>query len=273
MADDHIYGESKESSTRLDDIKYYTSMLLGTLCIVCVFGFLFLVPFVLDPAISTIMHEFIEKPVHCKVMSYEQRYGKTNCSWASCREGCTAQIYKCHQVRVTYTPRRQYQNNTGVEEIQDNEWAYLTRTERQADPDTGAPLTDENGNMLEHVVEDTPLLINIKGCGYPPEVNCDLYAEKYSNHSATETTFPCYYSKMNPWIVLSNYDRTETISNILSAILIPNVLFVLSIIVLIYWYCPYCQNHCKAPRTVSEQFNARTEDISDLLDDFTDRDN
>ena len=70
MADDHIYGESKESSTRLDDIKYYTSMLLGTLCIVCVFGFLFLVPFVLDPAISTIMHEFIEKPVHCKVGLY-----------------------------------------------------------------------------------------------------------------------------------------------------------------------------------------------------------
>ena len=45
------------------------------------------------------------------------------------------------------------------------------------DPETGEPLG------IENVVEDTPLLINIKGCGYPPEVNCDAYAEKYYNHS------------------------------------------------------------------------------------------
>ena len=32
-----------------------------------VFAFLFLVPFVLDPAISTMMHQFVERPVHCKV--------------------------------------------------------------------------------------------------------------------------------------------------------------------------------------------------------------
>ena len=27
------------------------------------------------------------------------RAGTTNCSWASCREGCTADIFKCHQIR------------------------------------------------------------------------------------------------------------------------------------------------------------------------------
>ena len=62
---DPTMGDSKESKSRLEDIKYYTrsvrqkwswdncllSLFLGTLCIVCVFGFLFLVPFVLDPAI------------------------------------------------------------------------------------------------------------------------------------------------------------------------------------------------------------------------------
>jgi hypothetical protein len=64
------------------------------------------------------------------VTSYELRYGKTNCSWASCREGCTAEIFKCHQVRVTYTPKRMYENNTMVQEIKENEWAYLTRTEK-----------------------------------------------------------------------------------------------------------------------------------------------
>ena len=28
-----------------------------------------------------------------------KRSGTTNCSWASCREGCTADIFKCHQIR------------------------------------------------------------------------------------------------------------------------------------------------------------------------------
>ena len=50
----------------------------------------------------------------------------------------------------------------------------------QADPETGEALED-------NIVEDTPLLINIKGCGYPPEVNCDDYADKYYNHSLVGT--------------------------------------------------------------------------------------
>ena len=33
----------------------------------CNFVFLFLVPFVLDPAISTLTHKFIDVPVSCKV--------------------------------------------------------------------------------------------------------------------------------------------------------------------------------------------------------------
>jgi hypothetical protein len=64
---DPTMGDKEETKSRLDDIKYYTSLFLGALAINCVFGFLFLVPFVLDPAISTLMHEFVEDPVHCKV--------------------------------------------------------------------------------------------------------------------------------------------------------------------------------------------------------------
>ena len=46
-ADNNMGSDSKEAKSRLEDIKYFTSLFLGTLCIVCVFGFLFLVPFVL----------------------------------------------------------------------------------------------------------------------------------------------------------------------------------------------------------------------------------
>ena len=61
--------EEEEPRSRIDDIKYYTSMFLGTVAINALFAFLFLVPFILDPAISTMMHDFVEKPVHCKVTS------------------------------------------------------------------------------------------------------------------------------------------------------------------------------------------------------------
>jgi len=239
-------------------------MFLGALCIVCVFAFLFLVPFVLDPAISTLMHQFVEKPVHCRLESYELRYGKSNCSWASCREGCTAEIFKCHQLRVTYTPKIEFLESEEIVNIDTKSWAHLTRTEKQRDPDTGEP------TGVEYTVKDTPLLINIKGCGYPPEVNCDIYAERYSNFSLDGKTFPCHYSIMNPWIVISEYDRTETLTSIAYAILVPNIMFVLSLIVLVYWYCPYCQAKCKK---YEQQTDVRDNHYESDDEDYTMRDN
>ena len=56
-------AERKEAEgnkmTSLENLKYYTSLFLGTVCIVNVFAFLFLVPFVLDPAISTLRHRWV----------------------------------------------------------------------------------------------------------------------------------------------------------------------------------------------------------------------
>ena len=92
-------SEADDARTKLENFKYYTSLVLGTLCIVCIFTFLFLVPFVLDPAISTLIHEFVDTPVTCKVSSVNIQHGKSNCKWTSCREGCTAELYVCYQVR------------------------------------------------------------------------------------------------------------------------------------------------------------------------------
>ena len=86
------------AKSKLENFKYYTSLMLGTLCIVCIFAFLFLVPFVLDPAISTLMHEFVDTPVTCKVSRVDVKHGKSNCRWSSCREGCTADMFQCYQV-------------------------------------------------------------------------------------------------------------------------------------------------------------------------------
>ena len=40
--------------------------------------------------------------------------------------------------------------------FRENEWANLARTEKMTDPETGEPLEDEE------IIEDTPLLINLK---------------------------------------------------------------------------------------------------------------
>ena len=78
---------------------------------------------------------------------------------------------------MTYTPKIQFVGNSSrsLETFSDNDWALLTRMER-------AP-ADERGEMEETMVEDTPLLINIKGCGYPPNIVCDEYAETFENIS------------------------------------------------------------------------------------------
>ena len=68
-------AEEGNQPSKLEECKYYTSLLLGTFSIVSVFAFLFLVPFVLDPAISTLRHDFVDDPVTCKVTNLSVKAG------------------------------------------------------------------------------------------------------------------------------------------------------------------------------------------------------
>ena len=61
--------------------------------------------------------------------SYSLRYGLTNCSWSSCREGCTAEFFKCHQVRVSYTPDLAWEEGRQAEDLLQQHWAHLDRTQ------------------------------------------------------------------------------------------------------------------------------------------------
>ena len=63
----------------------------------------------------------------------EINYGLTNCTWSSCREGCTAEFFKCHHIRVSYTPQIEYEEAEGglVADFEEEDWAYLDRTERK----------------------------------------------------------------------------------------------------------------------------------------------
>lgn len=106
--------EEIEVDTLLEKAKFYTSVCLGkwesyqreslslyillystgTTAILSVFTFLFLIPFVVDPAISTIIADYDPVPVTCVVIDHIYAEGIKNCSWSSCREGCTSSLTK-----------------------------------------------------------------------------------------------------------------------------------------------------------------------------------
>ena len=76
-----------EIQSLVEKAKFYTSLCLGTTAILAVFGFLFLVPFVIEPAITTILADYTPIPVACVVTDHVYAEGLKNCSWSSCREG------------------------------------------------------------------------------------------------------------------------------------------------------------------------------------------
>lgn len=131
---------------------YIFFYLLGTTAILSVFAFLFLIPFVVDPAISTIVADYDPVPVTCTTTDHVYATSLTNCSWASCREGCTSTPVKCHQILVNYS------------RIPFFEWKMTSPKELE---------------LVEWDVMDTRLLINTEGCGYPPKVNCTIFAREY----------------------------------------------------------------------------------------------
>ena len=48
--------------------KYWISVSLGTICILCIFIFSLLIPFVLELSISTLLHQFVPYPAKCQVI-------------------------------------------------------------------------------------------------------------------------------------------------------------------------------------------------------------
>lgn len=224
-------GVSFRMASLVERAKFYTSLCLGTTAIISVFAFLFLIPFVVDPAISSILANYERDAVTCVATDHVYTEGLTNCSWASCREGCTTATPRCHQIRVNYS------------HIPYHQWA----------------LTQDRA-ALQWAVTETRFLINTEGCGYPPRVNCSEFAKQYG-YSRLGIPFPCYYSRAYPQMVVARYSWEDTLRHLLLSLIVPNVLFGVSVGVLCYWYCPGCQKPC-ATDTVSyvEKFSTKDED-------------
>ena len=77
-------------------------------------------------------------------------------------------------------------------------------------------------------------------------------------------TFPCYYSRANPRLVVTDYNWQETAYPLVISLGIPTTLFAISIAVLSFWYCPSCEERGKNKRPCRSRYHsARLND--DLL--------
>ncbi|XP_034938605.1 protein tipE [Chelonus insularis] len=214
----------------VEKAKFYTSLCLGTTAILAVFGFLFLIPFVVEPAITTILADFSPHAVACIITDHVYAEGLKNCSWASCREGCTSAALRCHQIRVNYS-RLPYDE-------------FISKPP----------------GSISWDVADTKFFINTEGCGYPPRVNCSEFAKKFGYRNIGKI-IPCYYSRTYPQTVVSRYSWDENLRHLVLALVTPIILFVMSLAVLCYWYCPPMSKSCGSPgRNLIEKYS-RKEDI------------
>ncbi|CAG0896833.1 unnamed protein product [Cyprideis torosa] len=189
-----------DERTLRDHVRFGITGFFLIAAIVAFSCFVFLIPFVLDPAFSTVKANFVEEPVLCEVIASAELSGMSNCSWSSCRVGCTRELTSCVQINVRYNPI----NETT------SEW------------DSG----------------EGKLFINIKGCGYPPSVNCSVFTVQYGSLG---DRFPCYYSRSDPSVVVPSYDMESAQKALLYATLIPSTVFMCSVMSLCMMYVAACR--------------------------------
>lgn len=186
---------------------FYSTSVLAIIAMSAGSSLLFLVPLYVDPAISTLASHFVTEPVNCITTRRDELTGLANCSWSSCREGCTSDAYHCIHIYVSYNDSSATPNQT----------------------------------------DDAVLLVNIKGCGYPPTVVCSNFTETYGVEG---TVFPCYHSKDNRTVVLTHYERDEQVAIIIHYFAVPFVITLATSVALCVMHCDCrCHPTGRHPRT------------------------
>lgn len=197
---------------------FYLTIFFSLLAICTAFVFVFLVAFVIEPAVTTMQMDFKLSPATCCVRSYVEEYGADNCAeWSSCREGCTREVYQCAKITVAYTER---DNVSCSGDTSSNRWLY----------------------------DGARLFPNVKGCGYPPSLNCTVFTGRYGD---TNSSFPCYYSRVDRGLVLTALDTDQLKQNLIIAIVVPFICLVVSITFLVHAY--YRARASRAPEAPSIQ--------------------
>lgn len=221
----------KKKSWR-EKLSFYATSTLAFFSVTAGASLLFLVPLYVDPAIATLTWDFIESPTWCTTTRREDVVGLMNCSWSSCREGCTSDLYRCTHIYVTFI------ESTNITLFANLSKAITESIDSDSITARSLMLTAAHtiSNMTENIEhsEEAILLVNIKGCGYPPKVVCQNFSNIYGEEGSV---FPCFYSKTNRSLVLSSYNRSEQWSMIINFFFLPFVITVISSVGLCVMHC------------------------------------
>jgi hypothetical protein len=158
------------------------SLLAGTSFIV----FMTLLPLIIDPSVLTFVLDL--EPAACLTVHSAALNGTSNCTWTSCQQGCTVDIYKCWHVNVSY---------------------LLTDPALAAERHLPDPFASSEPYSSVSIQQPARLYPNVVGCGYPPDVDCDQFFRDYSQTDAFERTFPCYVSMTDPSVAVIHVDRFQ----------------------------------------------------------------
>lgn len=175
--------------------------------------FVFAAIWFIDPALLTLVLQF--RQARCSTKYSEFLVGITNCSWTSCRLGCTREVYKCWQVKVDYE--------------------FVSGTSPYAPPWSPISSFESESNAVSDVNDDEEsglarLYPNVRGCGYPPILNCDAFFEEFGPKNKT---FDCWVSTMDPSIAMTELNLERAKEEVLMS-LIPLFIF---IVFVLYAFC------------------------------------
>ncbi|VVC42246.1 Na+ channel auxiliary subunit TipE [Cinara cedri] len=239
-----------------EKVWFYSTMSFAMIAVGSGSALLFLVPLYVDPAVSTLLADFDPEPVQCKTVRHEQLTGLYNCTWSSCREGCTSDMYNCSHIYVVYKTAG---GGGGGGDSGGDIGDAGDDGRRGRGGGTGAGGYD-NGRIYER---EAVLLVNIKGCGYPPAVVCSNFTKAYGQ---VGFTFPCHYSRQNYTLTMVGYDKRQQYADIVHFFAVPFTICVITSIVLCVMHCD-CQSTATASRpsepSRSSAGHSHTEGFSD----------
>ncbi|CAB4067810.1 unnamed protein product [Lepeophtheirus salmonis] len=170
--------------------RYRNGICLGGVAGLSIISFIFAAIWYIDPALLTLVLKF--KAAECRTIRGDFLIGINNCSWTSCRLGCTKEIYRCWKILVEVNSSRQ-------------------------EVDLEKP-------------NETRLYPNVRGCGYPPELNCEKF---FYDYGPINTTFPCWISTVDPSIAITQLNLKRAKREVLLS-LIPLFIF---IVFVLYAFC------------------------------------
>lgn len=255
-------------------LNFYATSTLAFFSVTAGASLLFLVPLYVDPAISTLASDFIDQPTWCITTRAENVVGLMNCSWSSCREGCTSDLYRCTHVYVTYILELDNATLLGnlssaFFDVMDTD-LMAARSIMQAAAQaignmtivsstsvgattagaaaaaavaTSAP-SSSPAPLVMHA-EEAVLMINIKGCGHRIGM-CKNFSDLYGEEE--QSVFPCYYSRSNRTLVLTEYDEADQWSIIVNFFFVPFAITVVSSVGLCVLHCDCSCQKERPPR-------------------------